>query len=96
MTVDTEKAIAWMGSKEGRVSYSMDYRNGPDSYDCSSSVCSALIYAGASNPGWLLNTEYMHDWLVQNGYQLISENADWDSQRADIAIWGFRGQSAGA
>lgn len=96
MTVDTEKAIAWMGSKEGRVSYSMDYRNGPDSYDCSSSVCSALIYAGASNPGWLLNTEYMHDWLVQNGYQLIAENADWASLRGDVFIWGIRGQSAGA
>lgn len=96
MTVDTEKAIAWMGLKEGRVSYSMTYRNGPNSYDCSSSVCSALIYAGASNPGWLLNTEYMHDWLVQNGYELIAENEDWDSQRADIAIWGKRGQSAGA
>lgn len=96
MTVDTEKAIAWMGLKEGRVSYSMDYRNGPDSYDCSSAICSALIYAGASNPGWLLNTEYMHDWLVQNSYELIAENEDWDSQRADIAIWGKRGQSAGA
>ncbi len=96
MTVDTEKAIAWMGLKEGRVSYSMDYRNGPDSYDCSSAICSALIYAGASNPGWLLNTEYMHDWLVQNGFELIAENEDWDSQRADIAIWGLRGQSAGA
>ncbi|EOZ4442377.1 peptidoglycan amidohydrolase family protein [Streptococcus pyogenes] len=96
MTVDTEKAIAWMGLKEGRVSYSMDYRNGPDSYDCSSSVCSALIYAGASNPGWLLNTEYMHDWLIQNGYQLIAENADWASLRGDVFIWGMRGQSAGA
>ncbi|MCL6222218.1 holin [Streptococcus dysgalactiae subsp. equisimilis] len=96
MTVDTEKAIAWMGLKEGRVSYSMDYRNGPDSYDCSSAICSALIYAGASNPGWLLNTEYMHDWLIQNGFELIAENEDWDSQRADIAIWGLRGQSAGA
>lgn len=96
MTVDTEKAIAWMGLKEGRVSYSMDYRNGPDSYDCSSAICSALIYAGASNPGWLLNTEYMHDWLIQNGYQSIAENEDWDSQRADIAIWRLRGQSAGA
>lgn len=74
----------------------MDYRNGPNSYDCSSSVCSALIYAGASNPGWLLNTEYMHDWLVQNGYQLISENDGWDSQRGDIFIWGQRGASAGA
>ncbi|HEP1684299.1 TPA: peptidoglycan amidohydrolase family protein [Streptococcus pyogenes] len=96
MVVDTEKAIAWMGLKKGRVSYSMDCRNGPDSYDCSSAICSALIYAGASNPGWLLNTEYMHDWLVQNGFELIADNEDWDSQRADIAIWGFRGQSAGA
>ncbi|HEQ9700583.1 TPA: glucosaminidase domain-containing protein [Streptococcus pyogenes] len=96
MVVDTEKAIAWMGLKKGRVSYSMDCRNGPDSYDCSSAICSALIYAGASNPGWLLNTEYMHDWLVQNGFELIADNEDWDSQRADIAIWGFREQSAGA
>ncbi|HEN1010907.1 peptidoglycan amidohydrolase family protein [Streptococcus agalactiae] len=96
MTVDTEKAIVWMQNKKGCVSYSMDYRNGPNSYDCSSSVCSALIYAGASNPGWLLNTEYMHDWLVQNGYQLISENDGWDSQRGDIFIWGQRGASAGA
>ncbi|HER9585936.1 TPA: glucosaminidase domain-containing protein [Streptococcus pyogenes] len=96
MVVDTEKAIAWMGLKKGRVSYSMDCRNGPDSYDCSSAICSALIYAGASNPGWLLNTEYMNDWLVQNGFELIADNEDWDSQRADIAIWGFRGQSAGA
>ncbi|VHG99200.1 N-acetylmuramoyl-L-alanine amidase [Streptococcus pyogenes] len=96
MVVDTEKAIAWMGLKKGRVSYSMDCRIGPDSYDCSSAICSALIYAGASNPGWLLNTEYMHDWLVQNGFELIADNEDWDSQRADIAIWGFRGQSAGA
>ncbi|EPZ46644.1 TPA: glucosaminidase domain-containing protein [Streptococcus pyogenes] len=96
MVVDTEKAIAWMGLKKGRVSYSMDCRNGPDSYDCSSAICSALIYAGASNPGWLLNTEYMHDWLVQNGFELIADNEDWDSQRADIATWGFRGQSAGA
>ncbi|KPJ21945.1 peptidoglycan amidohydrolase family protein [Streptococcus phocae] len=96
MTVDTEKAIAWMGLKEGRVSYSMQYRNGPDSYDCSSSVCSALIYAGASNPGWLLNTEYMHDWLIQNDFELIAENVGWDSKRADIFIWGERGASAGA
>lgn len=96
MVINIEQAIAWMGSKEGRVSYSMDYRNGPDSYDCSSAICSALIYSGASNPGWLLNTEYMHDWLVQNGYQLIAENADWDSLRGDVFIWGMRGQSAGA
>ncbi|KPJ22379.1 peptidoglycan amidohydrolase family protein [Streptococcus phocae] len=96
MTVDTEKAIDWMRSKEGQVSYSMQYRNGPNSYDCSSAITSALIYAGAEHPGWLLNTEYMHDWLVEIGYELISENQDWESQRADIAIWGVRGQSAGA
>ncbi|VDZ39841.1 N-acetylmuramoyl-L-alanine amidase [Streptococcus dysgalactiae subsp. dysgalactiae] len=96
MAIETEKAVAWMQSKKGCVSYSMTYRNGPNSYDCSSSVCSALIYAGASNPGWLLNTEYMHDWLVKNGYTLIAENDGWDSQRGDIFIWGQRGQSAGA
>ncbi|MDQ0221970.1 peptidoglycan amidohydrolase family protein [Streptococcus moroccensis] len=96
MAINIETAVGWMTSRVGKVTYSMDYRNGPSSYDCSSSVCSALITAGASNPGWLLNTEYMHDWLVKNGYKLISENQDWDSKRGDIFIWGRRGQSSGA
>lgn len=96
MALNIETAIAWMQARKGQVSYSMDDRNGPDSYDCSSSVYYALRSAGASSAGWAVNTEYMHDWLVKNGYELISENTPWDAQRGDIFIWGRRGYSSGA
>lgn len=96
MTINTEKAIAWMIARAGNVTYSMDYRNGPNSFDCSSSVYNALISAGAISAGWAVNTEYEHDWLIKNDYKLIAENQDWDAKRGDIFIWGKRGQSAGA
>ncbi|RLU30380.1 peptidoglycan amidohydrolase family protein [Streptococcus iniae] len=96
MTINTEQAIAWMSVRQGKVSYSMDYRDGPTSYDCSSSVYYALRSAGASSAGWAVNTEYMHDWLIKNGYELIAENVDWEAKRNDIAIWGERGYSSGA
>ena len=96
MGINTEAAIAWMSSRQGKVSYSMDYRNGPGSYDCSSSVYYAMMSAGAITAGWAVNTEYEHDWLIKNGYKLIAENTDWNAQRGDIFIWGRRGQSAGA
>ena len=38
MAINVEQSIAWMAAREGAVSYSMDCRNGPSSYDCSSSV----------------------------------------------------------
>ncbi|MBS7864339.1 peptidoglycan amidohydrolase family protein [Streptococcus suis] len=96
MGVNIETAIRWMSDRKGRVTYSMDYRNGPNSFDCSSSVYYALMSAGAISAGWAVNTEYEHDWLIKNGYKLIAENADWDAKRGDIFIWGRRGQSAGA
>ena len=96
MGINIETAIAWMTSRVGKVSYSMDYRNGPSSYDCSSSVYYALMSAGAITAGWAVNTEYQHDWLIKNGYVLIAENKDWNAQRGDVFIWGKRGQSAGA
>ena len=96
MAVSIETAIAWMEAREGKVSYSMDYRDGSDSYDCSSSVYYALRNAGASSAGWAVNTEYEHDWLVKNGYELIAENQEWNAQRGDIFIYGRRGYSAGA
>ncbi|HFI0790532.1 TPA: peptidoglycan amidohydrolase family protein [Streptococcus suis] len=96
MAANMEQAIAWMEARRGKVTYSMDYRNGPGSYDCSSSVYYALMSAGAISAGWVVNTEYEHDWLVTNGYKLIAENTDWDAKRGDIFIWGKRGQSAGA
>ena len=96
MAVHTETAIAWMEARRGKVTYSMDYRDGPNSYDCSSSIYYALRSAGASSAGWAVNTEYMHDWLIKNGYELIAENVDWNAVRGDIAIWGMRGHSSGA
>lgn len=96
MTINIETAIAWMRARQGQVYYSMEYRDGPDSYDCSSSVYYALRSAGASSAGWAVNTEYMHDWLIKNGYELIAENTECNTQRGDIFIWGKRGASAGA
>ncbi|MGT2829053.1 peptidoglycan amidohydrolase family protein [Streptococcus hillyeri] len=96
MTVNIEAAIAWMSARAGKVTYSMDYRNGPGSYDCSSSVYYALMSTGAISAGWAVNTEYEHDWLIKNGYELIAENTAWDAKRGDVFIWGRRGQSSGA
>ena len=69
MSLNTEQAIAWMEARRGKVTYSMDYRNGPGSYDCSSSVYYALMSAGASSAGWAVNTEYEHDWLLKKWLQ---------------------------
>jgi hypothetical protein len=96
MSINIEKAITWMEAREGRVSYSMEERDGDDSYDCSSSMYYSLRSAGASSAGWAVNTEYMHDWLIKNGYELIAENTECTAQRGDIFIWGKRGASAGA
>lgn len=96
MTINIENAIAWMRAREGKVSYSMEYRDGSDSYDCSSSVYYALRNAGAVSAGWAVNTEYEHDWLIKNGYELIAENTECDAQRGDVFIWGRKGASAGA
>lgn len=96
MGVNIDEGIAWMQARKGQVSYSMNYRNGPDSYDCSSSIYYALLSAGAVSAGWAVNTEYEHDWLIKNGYELIAENTPWDAQRGDIFIWGRKGYSSGA
>ncbi len=96
MALNMEQAIAWMEARRGKVTYSMDFRNGPNSYDCSSAVYYALISAGAISAGWAVNTEYEHDWLLKNGFTLIAENSAFNAKRGDIFIWGKRGQSAGA
>ncbi|WP_155997408.1 peptidoglycan amidohydrolase family protein [Streptococcus ruminantium] len=96
MGIDFETSIRWMMDRVGRVTYSMDYRNGPDSYDCSSAVYYALTAGGAISAGWAVNTEYEHDWLMNNGFELVAENTAWDAKYGDIFIWGRRGESAGA
>ena len=96
MALNMEQAIAWMEARRGKVTYSMDYRNGPNSYDCSSAVYYALMSAGAVSAGWAVNTEYEHDWLLKNGFTVIAENSAFNAKRGDIFIWGKRGQSSGA
>ncbi|HFI0724405.1 TPA: peptidoglycan amidohydrolase family protein [Streptococcus suis] len=95
MTINLETSIRWMSDRVGKVSYSMDYRNGPNSYDCSSAVYYALMAGGAISAGWAVNTEYMHDWLIRNGYVLVAENKPFNDQRHDVFIWGKRGYSSG-
>ncbi|RRR51838.1 holin [Streptococcus suis] len=95
MTINLETSIRWMSDRVGKVSYSMDYRNGPNSYDCSSAVYYALMAGGAISAGWAVNTEYMHDWLIRNRYVLVAENKPFNAQRHDVFIWGKRGYSSG-
>ena len=91
-----EQAIGWMESKIGQITYSMAYRNGPNSYDCSSAVYHALNSAGWNfNIG---NTESEFGDLASQGWTELPRNGagGYDAQRGDIFIWGRRGESAGA
>lgn len=96
MAINIETAIAWMSARVGKVTYSMNQRTGPNSYDCSSAICYALMSGGASHVAWPVTTESAHAWLLANDYRLISENQDWDTERGDVIIWGRKGQSIGA
>lgn len=94
-----DKAIEWFAQRQGRVSYSMNYRNGPSSYDCSSSVYHALIYAGILPQGFRIgNTETEFVDLPKFGFQRIEAdiNGYIPTQRGDIFIWGKQGQTLGA
>lgn len=94
-----EKALAWFYARKGRVFYSMESRNGPNSYDCSSSVYYALKEAGLLPASyWIGNTDTLFDALEKNGWVRVPEdvNGEADTQRGDIFIWGIRGNSGGA
>lgn len=94
-----EKALAWFYARKGRVYYSMENRNGPNSYDCSSSVYHALKEAGILPASyWIGNTDTLFDALEKNGWVRLPEdaNGEADTQRGDIFIWGIRGNSGGA
>jgi hypothetical protein len=99
-----EKAIAWMYSKKGKVTYSMAFRNGtnPDggsSYDCSSSIYYALKDAGNFPSTMRIgNTDSLFSDLEHHGWTRVPEDANGniDARRGDIFIWGARGASGGA
>ena len=99
MAVDIEKAIRhmeWLKSKG--VKYSMyGSRIGTDgTADCSGAIYSALRQGGATNAGWILNTDSMHAWLEKNGFKCIATNSNWEAKRGDVVIFGKRGASGGA
>lgn len=94
-----DKVIEWFQQRQGRVSYSMINRNGASSYDCSSSIYHALIYAGILPQGFRIgNTETEFVDLPKFGFQRIEADANGyiQTQRGDIFIWGKQGQTNGA
>lgn len=94
-----DKVIEWFEQRQGRVSYSMINRNGESSYDCSSSIYHALIYAGILPQGFRIgNTETEFVDLPKFGFQRIEADGNGyiPTQRGDIFIWGKQGQTSGA
>lgn len=90
---DVNQLIQWFKNKEGKVSYSMINRNGPNSYDCSSAVFSGLIAAGFLPAGtWLGNTESLYK-LEGSLLQPISRS---EVRAGDIFVSGAKGGSSGA
>ena len=97
--INIDVAIDYMyGLRARNIRYSMDYsRTGVDGTgDCSGTVYAALRKAGASDAGWVLNTDSMHDWLLKNGFRFIAHNKEWNAKRGDIVIFGEKGKSGGA
>ena len=97
--ININAAIDYMyGLRARNIRYSMDYsRTGADGTgDCSGTLYAALRKAGATNAGWVLNTDSMHDWLLKNGFRLIARNQEWHAKRGDIVIFGEKGKSANA
>ena len=94
-----DKVIEWFQQRQGRVSYSMINRNGESSYDCSSSIYHALIYAGILPQGFRIgNTETEFVDLPKFGFERIEADANGyiPTQRGDIFIWGKQGYTNGA
>ncbi|OFI48157.1 hypothetical protein BG261_07700 [Floricoccus tropicus] len=98
MTVNNEKVLSWFVNNIGKITYSMyGSRNGDDgTADCSGSVVQAIYEAGGLEPTWLYNTDSLHDYLIKNGYELISENQEWDAKIGDIYIFGMKDMSGGS
>ncbi|WP_303688490.1 peptidoglycan amidohydrolase family protein [Rothia mucilaginosa] len=94
-----DQAIAWMEQRKGKVTYSMNYRTGPHSYDCSSAVYSALHEAGLlPKSTGLGSTESLFNDLEKYGWTQVRPDAsgNYPARRGDVFIWGKRGQSYGA
>lgn len=86
-----ETMINWMIQREGKVTYSMASRYGPNSYDCSSAVYYSLIAGGFLSTGTMGNTDTLFGHLEAAGWEKTNT-----PNRGCIFIWGVRGASGGA
>lgn len=91
---EIEKIIDWFRDKQNKgVTYSMQYRfginnsNGKESYDCSSAIYYACIYAFNKDDDWARSTSTLPKFLENLGFVLISKNKEWEAKRGDIVIW---------
>lgn len=93
-----ENMIKWMTDRKGTVTYSMNARLGPNSYDCSSAVYFALISGGFFTSGMIGNTDTLFSHLEKTGWMQVQEDAsgNYPAKKGDIFIWGNRGASGGA
>ena len=91
-----DKMIEWFQSRQGKVTYSMARRNGPNSYDCSSAVYSALFHAGFKpNISYLGSTVSL--WSDIGANKLMRSIPRNQARRGDLFLSGAKGaSSAGA
>lgn len=92
-----EKLIKWFQDRKGKVGYSMSSaRSGPNYYDCSSAVYSALKYAGFKTKiNYLGSTVSL--WEDIGPDALMTEIPRNQARRGDLFLAGGRGAaSAGA
>lgn len=89
-----KKLLQWFIDRQGGVTYSMKYRGGGSSYDCSSALYSALIYAGFKPKGTKLGTT-VSLWNDVGENKLMTEIKASEVQRGDIFLSGKRGAASG-
>ena len=84
------KLVQWFKNHQGKITHSMINRFGPNTYDCSSAVFSALIYAGFLPKGtWLGNTESL--FALEN--KLLIPIKESEARFGDIFVSGVKGYS---
>lgn len=93
-----EQMIKWMTDHQGKITYSMNARLGPNSYDCSSAVYFALINGRFLTNGMMGNTDTLFSHLEKADWTQIQADTSGNylAKKGDIFIWGNRGASGGA
>lgn len=92
----TDKMISWFNQRKGKVTYSMERRTGPNSYDCSSAVYYAVCEALNLKIDWARDTASLPAFLLNHGFEKITENSEWQARRGDIVIWSKQKGVSGA